>query len=606
MISLLVLPGCSTSHHRESIDRRAYQVIEEKQKEALGEAQDFEVRTAEDQLRHKLLIDQDLQRSGDASLGSRFLEPIEHWPNDDYLGTNEISSAGTGSAGETLVFTLQDALAVAAENSRNYQSNKEAVFRSALDLDLERDVFRSTFAGALSGSYEQDRSPLSDGDEVVESVDGSIALGAVKRLKSGAQMSLQLGWEAVRLLEPQAFSSKSIFGDASVSIPLMRGSGRHIVTEPLKQAERDMIYAIYEFERFKRVFSVDVASSYLSVLQRQNQVLNATENYRGLIASSRRARRLLDAGQLPAIQVDQSIQNELSARNRWVSARQAAEGALDAFKTQLGLPTDARIQLDKTEFEKLSQSVNYVMEGAEAVDYQGDVPSADAPVELEEPSSEHAGRFEMPPAKAVGLALENRLDLRIALGRVYDAQRKVVVAADALRTELTLFGNASVNAEALSELNPGRGQYEALLNIDLPLERTREAVAYRSQYLSLESSVRSLQDLEDRIKLEIADRLRSLLEARESLRIQALSVALAERRVRGANLNLQAGRIQIRDLLEAQEDLLSAQNSLTAAKVNHRVAELELQRDLGVLEVDAQGMWTEFEPEEITHEIKIN
>ncbi len=579
VLTVNLFTGCSPQHHRDATDRRAYQVIAEKQNEALGKTNNFEVRTAEDQLRQKLLRSQDLPTSGQASLGSRFLEPIKKWPKDDYLDsetelttTNLLQDLEMNPDPDAIVFTLQDALAVAAENSRDYQSNKEQVFRDALALDLERDEFRSTFSGALSGSYTQDRSTQINGDDPNETIGGSTSIGVLQRFKNGAQVSLQLGFETIRLLEPNAFTSDSVFGDASVSIPLMRGSGRQIVMEPLTQAERNMIYSIYQFERFKRSFAVEIAASYLSVLQRQNQVQNAAENYRGLITSSRRARRLLDAGRLPATQVDQAIQDELSARNRWVSARQEADRSMDSFKIQLGLPTDAMIQLNPGEFDNLSKSVAYLIEDADSVEYGEDVPSADAPVDLEEPSDEHAGRFEIPTDKAVLLALENRLDLRVALGRVYDAQRKIVVAADGLRAELTFFGSAGLRGNSLSDLDPDNGRYEALLNLDLPLERTREQVTYRSQYLNLEQAVRGLQDLEDRIKFEIANQLRSLLEARESLRIQALSVSLAQRRVKGANLNLQAGRIQIRDLLEAQEDLLSAQNSFTAAKVNLRVA----------------------------------
>jgi outer membrane protein TolC len=129
----------------------------------------------------------------------------------------------------------------------------------------------------------------------------------------------------------------------------------------------------------------------------------------------------------------------------------------------------------------------------------------------------------------------------------------------------------------------------------LPFERTTEAVAYRLSYVALESAVRQMQALEDAIKLAVLNRLRELREARESLRIQSISVDLARRRVRGANLNLEAGRVEIRDLLEAQEDLLSAQNGQTAAAVDFRVAQLALQRDLGVLQVDTRGLWREVE-----------
>ncbi|MFW6337052.1 MAG: hypothetical protein ACOC3G_07975, partial [Phycisphaeraceae bacterium] len=57
------------------------------------------------------------------------------------------------------------------------------------------------------------------------------------------------------------------------------------------------------------------------------------------------------------------------------------------------------------------------------------------------------------------------------------------------------------------------------------------------------------------------------------------------------------GRAEIRDVLEARESLISARNALTSALVDYRVAELELQRDLGVLEVGADGLWRELSPD---------
>jgi outer membrane protein TolC len=136
------------------------------------------------------------------------------------------------------------------------------------------------------------------------------------------------------------------------------------------------------------------------------------------------------------------------------------------------------------------------------------------------------------------------------------------------------------------------------LNIDLPLERTAERNAYRSAYIDLERSIRSLQLLEDQVKLDVRNDLRTLLESRESIRIQAEAVQLARRRVDSTELFLQAGRAEIRDVLDAQESLVTAQNALTSALVGYRVAELQLQRDMGVLEVEARGLWKEYKPPE--------
>jgi outer membrane protein TolC len=135
-----------------------------------------------------------------------------------------------------------------------------------------------------------------------------------------------------------------------------------------------------------------------------------------------------------------------------------------------------------------------------------------------------------------------------------------------------------------------------LLTLDLPFDRRAEQNRFRESYIFLEQAVRAAQSLEDDIKLAVRNRFRNLVSFQESVRIQSQSVKLAERRIKSVNMFLDAGRTQIRDLLEAQEALLSAQNGRTSALVNYRVAELELQRDMGVLAVDETGLFVEYVP----------
>jgi len=85
-----------------------------------------------------------------------------------------------------------------------------------------------------------------------------------------------------------------------------------------------------------------------------------------------------------------------------------------------------------------------------------------------------------------------------------------------------------------------------------------------------------------------------LFESCESLKIQAQSAVVAQERVKSSNLLLEAGRARKRDLLEAQESLLLAQNSLTSAVISYRMAKLELQPDMGLIQVDESRLWEEF------------
>jgi outer membrane protein TolC len=574
-------------------------IITQKQIKALGAAEPFTIETPEDTLRRRLLRDQHLPFSAPASLGSSDLDQVPYWP-DVRRGTGGDGSEPAPAVSGPLLLTLAQALQVGARSSRDYQSEKEKVFRAALALDLERDAFRHTFTGLLGATLSSDQS----GEEEVSGVEGSAELGWSRRFRSGAELTSRIAVDLVKLLTLDKASAFGILADASLSIPLLRGAGSHIVAEPLTQAERDMVYAIWTFERYKRTFAVQVAREYFRVLQQWDQLDNVEANYRSVVVSARRTRRMAEVGELPEFQVGQALQEELRARTRWVQTRQTYANQLDAFKVLLGLPADADVGLDEGAIVKLEETLGGLMaQSAPAQEEQGAV-AADAPVELREPRPEEAGPLGMPESEALRIAFDHRLDLRVAEGRVVDAQRAVVVAADALRADLTLGGSAQVGeSRTLGSADAGdgrlefdKGRYSAALDLDLPFERTAERNRYRESLIGLEEAVRSFQQQEDAVKTDIRSGLRNILQSREELRIQAQAVDLAEDRVTSSSLFLEEGRAQVRDLLDAQNDLLEAQIAMTAALVDYRLGELELQRDMGVLGLDEEGLWEEHVP----------
>lgn len=572
-LAVLILIGCRTpGAYRAKVDQTALAVIAQTREQTLGTKEHFTVERPSNRLRRRLVQDLGLPGSGPASLGSDRLLPVPHWPEPGYPGTTAPPSRDGSTLDGPLVLTLSRALAVGAENSSGFQTQKEAVFQAALALYLEQESFRNLFTGEIKTLLRSDTTaPRSQTGSVTSS-----ELTGRRLFENGISLTTALAADLASLFTAGGGSSLGLAGDASLSIPLLRGAARYIVTEPLQQAERNLVYAILAFERFKQEFSVSVATSFLALLKQADTVKNTEEDYQSRKVSATRSKRLADAGRLKEIQVDQAVQTELLARQRWVSAREQYRRQIDTFKTLVGLPPDAGMSVDPDEY-----------------------------IRLTEPGGSHAGPLELDPGTAVTLALARRVDLEVAKNRVADAQRAVVVAADRLGAELTFLGSASFGQRrtittadlANARLRTDQGVFSALVTLDLPFERTAEAVAYRNGFIELEQSVRAVQDLEDRIKLAVQNRLRDLLEARETLNIQASSVALAQKRVKSINLFMEAGRAEIRDLLEAQDALLSAQNSLTSARVNYRIAELEIQRDMGVLEVTDNGLWREYRPE---------
>ncbi|MBN1848869.1 MAG: TolC family protein [Deltaproteobacteria bacterium] len=617
--------GCQTpSQYRLEADDAAETIIVEKQVQVLGQIQDFSIERPADILRRRLLIEQELPYTGDASLGADKLKPVPHWPEKEYPKSDQVAKDHIMlEAKQPLTLTLIQALQIGAGNNAEYQTNKEEIFRAALNLDLKRNDFGFSLTVKAGSSYTYDesdssgtgtgtfsggaRSSTTMNEDAVESVEHSGSLSVSKTLYNGAKITAALAVDLVSLLTGDGASSMGITGDTSISIPLLRGSGRHIVMEPLTQAERDVVYAIYEFERFKTTFAVDIAQGYLDVIKQLDQVDNAAQNYNNLTISANRMRSLADSGRTTELEVDRAVQEQLRARNRWITAKGLYDDRLDNLKRLIGIPPDAAVEMDRSELEQLTTYISGIVSNVfefESLSLDGgndpDIGVVKTSMEAEKP----VGAFGMDETSAIQTGLDHRVDLRVSEGRVYDAQRTVVVMADALRAELTLLGKAQYGESRSlatvyqddAELRTDKGIYTALFNLDLPFERTAERNAYRNSYIALERAVRDFQKMEDDIKLSIRDCLRRMEEALEGLRIQTQAVSVAEKRVKSADMFFEAGRAELRDLLDAQEALLTAKNALTAAMVDYRMAELGFQRDTGLLAIDENGLFHEYNP----------
>lgn len=606
MAALVALSGCrSPVKWRDSADSVAHAALGRAQQDGLGRVEPLDIEPPSDSFRRRLIETQALPVVAVLSADPARLPALPHW-NPAWRPLSEAEPPPVSNrlvSGAEPVLTLTDALQLAARGNRDYQSRKEALFLTALALDLEEEAFRNTLAGMLSGRTET----AQDRDETVSAIGAESSLSATRMLRTGARVAAALTVDLVNLLTQDRASAFGVRLDSSISIPLGRGAGRHVVMEPLTQAARDLLAAVWDFEHYKADFAVDVAARYFDVLASEDQVRNAAESYRRLAANARRAQRMSEAGRLPEIQVDQAVQEELRASSRSVAAVRRYADALDQFKVFLGLPPDARLRLDRGELEALLDKVGVEAAWAGPESRRGD--GNDARVTAGGPP-ENAGRWILPStgepelteADALSVALADRLDLRAELARVEDAQRKVIVAADALGMELTLSADAAFGERrSLSAADQGdarlrfdEGRYSALVRLDAPWKRTAERNAMRRSLINLEQAVRKLQEKEDRVKLQVRGDLRGLEQASETLKIQAEAMRIAVRQVRGSDLFLEAGRAAIRDVLEAQEALLSAQNAFTDAVVEHRLSELGFRRNLGRLRIDADGLWTEW------------
>ncbi len=519
-----VVAGCSPERYKAEADKEVYQIIDDKWDRSFGTRSNY------------IISDSNVPGSP-----------------DDLRLEKAVPASG--------VLSLAQAVALATAHNRDYQRQKEQLYLMALDLTLARHQFARRWFGTVDASYLRNSSD--------EQVGAGTEAGFNQLLADGARISTSIAIDWTRFLTGDPRTSLGSVLSASVTQPLLRGSGRKIAQENLTQAERNALYQIRSFNRYRQTFVVSIVSDYYRVLQRRDIVTNARNNYDSRVESRKRLEMEAEAGRKPPFEVDQARQSELNARDSYIQAQQSYEQQLDEFKITLSLPTSTQVELDQNELKAL--------EGMGITD-----PS----YELD---------------AAIETALAQRLDLANSADGVDDAERKVVVAADNLGAELNLVGSANASSPPgtnVKRVQFQNGTYALGLEANLPFDRKAERNAYREALITLEQRQREYQNDVDEVELDVRRAYRQLQEYAERYRTQKNSLTLSETRVESTTFLLQAGRVTTRDLLESQDALLGAQNSVTAALVDHAIAKLSFFRDIGVLQVRPDGFWEEPAPAE--------
>jgi outer membrane protein TolC len=594
VLLFVITTGCSTTHYEKAADEEVYRVITEKTAEVPGMLPSIDI--AQPPLPE--LVDLPQQQESDPAFG-------------------EAASTEQGA----YIIGLEKALSLAFQHNRGYQSRKEDLYLQALSLTLDRHRYTPIFSGRASGTYDhttrdtQVFSPeaiiAADAPDLVreigaltgqpadllesyanlvaqagdisgatapelrivdeESVSGTTDFGVDLLLKGGGRIAVNLTSNFLRFVtgDSRVDATSALLG--SFTQPLLRGAGSAVAAEELAQAERDLLYNMREFTRFRKEFTVEVASSYYQVLQNRDAVRNNWRGYQDILTSVERARALAEEGRGTQADLGRYERNALNTELSWIGSVRSYRQSMDQFKIQLGLPTDAPIVLDPNELDELT---------ARGIIH----PS-------------------ITPENAVDVALVTRLDLYNVRDRVDDSERKVHVAKNSLKPDLDLVLTGTVDSEpdtnSFEEFDFERARWGAGLDLDLPFDRKAERNALRSALIAQERAVRGLTLAEDNIKLEVRDAWRRLDQAKRNYEISVQSVELNQRLVEEQSLRMELGRATAIDQVDAQNALIQAQNARTAALVDHTIARLEFWRDMGILFVKESGQW-----EEVTDDVQ--
>ena len=549
----LCLCGCSASHYRSSADKQVYNAIAQKTPLVTNMEPHFTIE-------HTNALELD--------------ELPKVTVTNDFLGEAAASEVGARRA------SLPEALKVAVQHSRIYQNSREQLYLTALSLTLSEHQFAPLFSAGGTGTYGaqteqivslapnpitgQPEQVLSDNLAEQRNVQATGNVGVNWLIRDIGRISAAFTTDFLRFLtgDPRAVTSSQV--GATFTRPLLRNAGYMADIENLTQSERDLLYQVRDFVRFRKDFSVQVASAYYGVLENRDAVRNSFLNFQSSHRAGDRTRALAAEGRTTQSDLGRIEQQELSAENAWIGAIRTYQRSLDDFKFLLGMPVETKLVLDDRELQDLK------------------IRHPDLSVD-----------------EAIKIALAARLDYQNARDQLADSGRKVKLAANQLKTQLDLTASGGfVSQPSVAGLvlpDTARYNYNAGFNLDLPLERTAERNNYRAALIAQQRSARAVDEQRDQIELQVRDSWRTLEQARRAYQISEIGVKLAERRVEEQELLADLGRAKALDQVDAQNSLLSSKDQLTQALVAHTVARLQFWDNMGILYIKDNGQWQEFD-----------
>jgi hypothetical protein len=283
------------------------------------------------------------------------------------------------------LLTLDQSAELGVINSRDYQRFREDLYLLALPVTTQRFSFAFQWL-ATETAFRQWAG--------VESLEGhkenwtmNSTIGVSKLFSTGALLTTAFANSTVwNFLAPRGhrLTSQTTMNLDFIQ-PLLRGGGKAVTLEPLTQAERNLLYSIRAYARFRELFylqialgssipsdlataagasnvgspisilaalgiaSTDVAGGfvgYLSTLFREVDMAADRKWVQDLEKALKIYEGYQEGGIFSPLQVDQVRSTLLQAKNTVLNDAQFYNNALDQFKLLLGVPVNMPLILD--------------------------------------------------------------------------------------------------------------------------------------------------------------------------------------------------------------------------------------------------------------------
>jgi len=458
---------------------------------------------------------------------------------------------GIDDPGSVLELDLPGAWEQAQKGATEFLTEEEEYILAGIRLLIQRHLFSPRFFNDTTVEFFGD---ADDGD-VQSALRVINDLRVTKQLETGGEVSAQWIFRATEQLRDVATrdyeSSSNLV--LSADIPLLRGAGR-VASESLTQAERDLIYAAREFERFRREFLVSIANDYFSLLESQARIVNQEvqiDSLRGLVGQTE---ELADAGRVAQFEVNIARNRLQSSEATLASLRESYILELDRFKVRIGIPVTTPVGIQ--------------------------------PLQLTLPDPE----TDLYEATTAGLAY--RLDLQNRRDQLTDRRRAVANARNELLPDLDFSGNIGLVTDpdvrdAGIALDPDDFNYTAGITFGLPLDREIERLELRQSVIQYTRAEREFDVFRDQVVLDIRRSVRAVELARFQLDLAQQQVEINESRLE--EQITRQDEIDAQTRVDTEIDLLEARDARDQAITDLRSAILDYLLTTDQLRVDRDG-----------------
>ena len=266
------------------------------------------------------------------------------------------------------------AVQAALLNSREYQSQLEQLYLSALDVTFQRFRFDAQFFGTNSTFFTADGpdrfGPGGDSSSLLEE-DNSLQMR--KLTATGGEIVAGVANSLVwQFAGPDEYTGTTLV-DFAMLQPLLRAGGRAVVMENLTDSERALLANVRQMERFRHGFYAQIVAGsnpgagpsrgglglaalqpslpgggggMFNLMESRVRINNQRSNVAGLRDSLEQLEAFYEAGRIDMLQVDQNRQALYDAQIRLASLKQEYQESLDNFKITLGLPPSLEVKIE--------------------------------------------------------------------------------------------------------------------------------------------------------------------------------------------------------------------------------------------------------------------